>query len=317
MLDSLLPFIECRIKLCLGYFDFEVNMMESKGSGGCCKLGTVLSVVALLTALAAYFFPRKEGAPGLDATFDERVKRVVLDTVKQNPQLLMDAMGEGIAKKREDAVKQLGNSVLAQKDALVKQGLSLGKNDSKKLLICFFDPLCKHCIEFQKSAAQLVRGSTDVSIVLIPVGVLGEDSVTLAKVYIAVYEKSPEKALSFIEAITAHGEALDKDAIEQALKKVNLTYKEIESLLPEADKKLASNGVVAEKLGIPVVPAIFYIFESKVRMLQTTSAEQIINELNAGADSAATATEQPDGRAPMEGDTVEPSGPGAEKEGKN
>jgi protein-disulfide isomerase len=309
-----LPFIEVRIKLCLGYFDFEVNMMEGKGSGGCCKLGTLLSVVALLASLAAYFCPRKDGGPTLDASFDERVKRVVLDIIKQNPQLLMDAMGEGIAKKREDAVKQLANSILAQKESLSKQGFHFGKAGSKKQIICFFDPLCKHCIEFQKSMVQLVRSSMDVDFVMLPVGVLGEDSVTLAKVYFAVYEKSPEKALSFIEAITSNSEAVDKDAIEKALKKANLTYKEIEPLLPDADKKLANNGVSAEKFGIPVVPAIFYIFESKVTMLQTTGAEQIANVLNSGADSSST---KPVEDVPLEGVSDGLAESGAGKPEKN
>jgi hypothetical protein len=121
---------------------------------------------------------------------------------------------------------------------------------------------------------------------MLPVGVLGEDSITIAKVYFAVYEKSPEKALEFIEIIISNGESVDKDAIEKALKKVNLTYKEIEPLLEEADKKLSHNGVSAEKLGIPVVPAIFYIADTQVKMLQTTDSEQIANELNAGEASA-------------------------------
>jgi protein-disulfide isomerase len=251
----------------------------------------------------------------LDAAFDEKIKRVVLDIIKQNPQLLMDAMGEGIAKKREDAVKQLGNSVIAQQDTLFKQGLQFGNKDAKKRIICFFDPLCKHCIEFQGAMIKLVRSGMDVAFSILPVGVLGEDSVLVGKVYLAVYDKSPGKALEFIEAIISNGEAVDKDAIKKALKKVNLTYEEIEAQLAEADKKLAINGVSAEKLGIPVVPAIFYIFESTVKMLQTTNAEQIANELNDSPGSIGS--DKGSENAKSDNLSSDPDVSGLEKEKKN
>ncbi|MDR1288796.1 MAG: thioredoxin domain-containing protein [Holosporales bacterium] len=310
MLDSLLPFIKCRIKLCLGYFDFEVNMMEGRNSGGCCKFSTILSILALLAALGAYFCPRKEGAPSMDAALDEKIKRGVLDVIKQNPQLLMDAMGEGIAKKREDAVKQLGNSVLAQKDAIVKQSFLVGNRESKNLIICFFDPLCKHCIEFQKSVVKLVQAKKDVLFALLPVGVLGDDSVVLAKVIASVYEKSPEKLLSFIEAVTSNGESVDKDAIEKSLKVINLTSKDIESLSADALKKIAENGVLAEKLGIPVVPSIFLIQGSNVKMIQNTAVEPLSDAITSGPDSV-------DPTAPVDG--IPPIDAGAEpvQEAKN
>ena len=249
--------------------------MENKGSS-CCKLGVILSVLALIVASVAYFCPKKEAGPCSSSTFDEKIKGIMVDVIKQNPQLLMDAMGEGMAKKREDTIKQISTDVAAQKAEIIKQSLKFGKTDSKNSIICFFDPLCKHCIEFQKSMVKLIKAKKDVGFNMLPVAVLGEDSVTLAKVYFAVYEKSPEKAIEFIEKITAEESNMDKASIEKALKAAGLSYKEIEGMLADSDKKLSANGAIAEKLRIPVVPAIFVTKGSEVNMIQATSVDQLL-----------------------------------------
>jgi protein-disulfide isomerase len=280
------------------YLNLNEKIMEGKNFG-CCKFGTIISIVALIASIASYLCPKKESAAGADPTFDEKVKRIILDVIKQNPQMLMDAMGEGIAKKREDAVKQLEKDVLDQKTSLLAQSLRFGNSGSDKMVLCFFDPLCKHCIEFQKSMIKIVKSGKNVSFGILPVAVLGDDSVLLAKVYISVYERSVEKAIGFIEAITEYGDSVDKDAIEKALKTVGLSFKEIENALKEADKKLGANGVMAEKMKVPIVPAIFYINGANSRMIQTTSAEQLDRELelngNGDASGAAAAATAPEG----------------------
>jgi protein-disulfide isomerase len=249
--------------------------MENNGSSSC-KLGIVVSFIALGVAAASYFYPPKAPEVSASSTFDEKVKGILIDLIKQNPQLLMDAMGEGMAKKREDTIKQLGNDVVAKKEEIYKQCLAFGKADSKNSIVCFFDPLCKHCIEFLRTMIKLLKENKDVSFMTIPVAVLGEDSVLLAKTYIAVYGKSPEKAIVFVEKITKEGSTMDKSAIEKALKESGLDPKEIEKTLDVADKKLSSNGVMAESLKIPVVPAIFVIQGTNVNMVQATGIDDIL-----------------------------------------
>lgn len=252
--------------------------MENKNSS-CSKLCGIISLAALIMASLAYFYPKKVAEPYSSSTFDEKVKRVMIDVIKQNPQLLMDAMSEGIAKKREDAIKQLSTDVSEKSADISKLSMKFGKMDSKTSIICFFDPLCKHCIEFQKSMLKLTHAKKDVCFKMLPVAVLGEDSVTLAKVYIAVYDKSPEKALTFIEKITSSENEIDKSVIEKALKASGLDNKEIEGMLTESDKKLAENGKLAESLKVPVVPAIFLVKGKDVSMIQTTETEALLAQI--------------------------------------
>ncbi len=252
-------------------------------------LGIIISVIALVIASLAYMSSKKAEDAAKNAVSEEKIKTTVIEIVKQDPQLLMNAMGEGIAKKREDTVKQLAVDVYKQKDDIIKQSLKFGKADSKSVVICFFDPMCKHCIAFQKSMASLIKSKKDVAFKMLPVGMLGDDSYTLARVYFSVYEKSQEKALKFIEKLTEDGGAMDKDAIEKALKVAGLSYKEIESTLNDSEKKLIANGKLAETLKLPFVPAIFLIKGSNVTMAQSTSVDDLLKFIDSKEDVAPTA----------------------------
>jgi protein-disulfide isomerase len=278
--------------------------MEKKGTGsGCCKFTAVVSVLALGGAVvSSYYCYKKCATPPEDSSFDEKVKNVVLDVVKQNPQLLMDAMGEGIARKREDTMKQLAADVLAKKDDLCKLGMKFGKSESKNIVICFFDPLCKHCISFQRSMLKIIQSGADVRFELIPVSVLGEDSVLVAKAYIAVYLKSPGKAAKFIEAVTAEDGTVDKDGMEKALKAAGVDSKDIEKLMADADAKLIENGKAAENLKIPVVPAIFHVKGQNIQMIQSTDVGQILQVIGSekSEDAQAPAGAPADGKAAEE-----------------
>jgi len=248
--------------------------MERNSSS--CKLSLIISILALIVAAASYFCPKKNADSLASSNFDEKVKGIIIDTVKQDPQLLMDAMGEGIAKKREAAIGELTKSVLDKSQDIAKQSMKFGELAAKTNVVCFFDPLCKHCIDFQKSMIKLVKAKKDVCFKMIPAAVLGDDSITLAKVYIAVYEKSPEKALTFIEKITSSEGDINKSDIEKALKTAGLDPKEIEGMMPDSDKKLIANGKLAEAIKIPVVPAIFIVKGKEVNILQATGVDQLL-----------------------------------------
>ncbi len=254
--------------------------MENKNSGGC-KLSLILSLISIVLASAAYFCPKKAAQPEQASTFDERVKGTLIDVIKNDPQIITDAISEGLAKKRDEELKNLSQGVMDKRADITKQSIKFGNTNSKNVFYCFFDPLCKHCIDFQKSMLKLIKAKKDVVFHMLPVAVLGDDSINLAKYYFAVAERSTEKALGFIESIVT-SENMDKKAIEKALKSVDLSEKDIEASLEESDKKLGSNGQLATNLRLPIVPAIFFSKGgSNAMMVQATSVEQLLAILEA------------------------------------
>lgn len=255
---------------------------KQKCSGCGCRVSTIISILALIVAAASYFYPKKASSIAESSTFDEKVRGIIVETVKQNPQLVMNAMGEGIAKQREDELKQVEQAVADKSADVTKQAMKFGKLESKTSVICFIDPLEKACIETQKQILSLIKAKKDICIKMLPVAVLGNDSIILAKVYLAVYEKSAEKAIRFIEHITSgKGGEMDKKAIEASLKAVGLDSKEIEGMMDDCDKKLAENGKLAESLKLTLIPAIFTLKDGKATMLRLQSAEQLLPAIEA------------------------------------
>jgi hypothetical protein len=143
--------------------------------------------------------------------------------------------------------------------------------------------MCKHCIEFQKDVIKTLEAKKNVCFHLLPVAVLGDDSVTLAKIYYVIYERSPEKALSFIKYVANSTEAMDKDGIEKALKSVGLSSKEIESAMPEGDKKVIANGKKAEELKIPFIPAVFHVTGNEAEAVKSPNLDSILRAVDGGS----------------------------------
>jgi protein-disulfide isomerase len=237
-----------------------------------------LSVIAI--AIAAYCCFK--GPCDSDKAGNEKIKEAVIRVIKNDPQMVMDAMGEGMAKRREDAIKQLGKDIAANKEALAKMSITFGDKAAKSVFIAFIDPMCKHCIEFQKDIVKALKAKKNVCFHLLPVAVIGEDSVTMAKVYYAVYEKSPEKALLFVEYVVNSTDAMDKDGIEKALKSVGLSSKEIESSLPDGDKKIIANGKKAEELKIPFIPAVFSVTGNEAEVVKSPNLDSILRTIDGG-----------------------------------
>jgi protein-disulfide isomerase len=242
-------------------------------------------------AIGACFF-QKRCTGGSDAAFQEKVKNVVIDVAKQNPQLLVDAIGEGVSKKREDAIKQMSANVKARMEEIDKHSMKFGETKSTRTVVCFFDPLCKHCIEFQKNMVQMVEKKADVCFKIVPVAILGEMSTKLAKTYIALHEVAPAKTLAFLGAIVKTKGEIKETTIKAAVEEQALKMQEVEGKMLEAEKKLIENDTLAEGLGIPVVPAIFVSTGGEFDMAQSASQEQLLGMLGLPPKNPPTGEQQ-------------------------
>ncbi|MDR1488185.1 MAG: thioredoxin domain-containing protein [Holosporales bacterium] len=269
--------------------------MENRCTNG--KLALGVSIVAFGISVCSYFCPKETECSCLSQKGSEqgghndKLKENVIAVIKNNPQAIMDAMGEGMAKKREDTIKKLEKDVVSNKDELTKMGLKFGDTKSKITVLAFVDPVCEHCMNFEQDLVKIVKSKKSVNFVILPVAVIGADSVTLAKVYHAIDEVNPAKTIEFIEVIASSKEPINKNGIEKALKSIGLSYKDIESHLESGDKKIAENGKMAKKLEVPVVPAVFIIDGNNSVMMQEPSMDGILQAIDKGIDVVKTEQE--------------------------
>ncbi|MDR0552498.1 MAG: thioredoxin domain-containing protein [Holosporales bacterium] len=249
--------------------------MDNCGLG---KFALVLSVIAV--GVSGYSCLKKCKCGDSASDLDSKIEAMVGDIISKKPDIIMEAMSKGVAQKREESIKQLGADVAASKDEISKLAMNFGPSSAKASVFAFIDPTCKHCIEFEKEFLKILDSKKDIGFKVVPVAVLGEDSVMIGKVYYALYSKSPEKALKFIKFVANSKNTLDKTAIEKGLKSIGADYdKDVEPNLSAADERLAKNGELAQKIGVPVVPAVFIVEGSKAEMLQNPTAEIIIDSV--------------------------------------
>ena len=228
------------------------------------KIAIALSCIALGVAGASFFMPKKTNFAESD---DLELEKAVTRIFQNKPQVLLDVINNAVASKNKEAAAQICNDVFSQKEELKNIAICIGNKDAKKVIIAFSDPLCPHCKTFQQEIARRVELDKDLCVYLLPVAAISNDSVAIAQLYFAVYEKTPLKITTFMRAI-AEMKVVNNEGITQLLKSVNLKQSDIESLLENCREKIARCGMMAEKLGIPVVPAIFAIGKHTAKMLQ-------------------------------------------------
>lgn len=176
------------------------------------------------------------------------------DFLKRRPELVMDALQRAMQKQQEAVRANIEKNAQAALPEIEKSGIILGEAKAPVQLFVFFDPLCPHCQDFEKilSTWFVKDKRKDVSVRLIPVSIMGADSLALSKVFIALSKKHPEMIYEFFEAKNA------QDIFSLAKKaKLDVTPKD-----PEKDpehKIIMENVMLGRKIGLTGVPAIFIL----------------------------------------------------------
>jgi protein-disulfide isomerase len=251
---------------------------NSMSGGGLAKAAIALSLLAVGGCLYVILgdFSGSKPQTGLLPGQEEPLKALVLQTIKENPNVVVDVLGDGIAKKREETIMQLGNG-LAQRKAEVSQlAITFGNKNAKNVVACFFDPLCPHCIEFLKNMQKVLDSGKDVCFWLLPVVIVGEDSILMARLFIRTYGKDPAKALRFLGSILDE-KVVNQESIERALKKTGFDAEEMKSNATDSDKRLLAIGELANQLKVPVVPAAYYLKGDQGVPLVAASLESLMD----------------------------------------
>lgn len=241
------------------------NTSESKQCGMRCKncLATILSVISCVIACTALSRTSNSNKPTTHASRQQnqnvsgkieesKIRSTIIDVIKNDPQLLIDAMSTGIAKQRTDLSKQQVLNVEKYKSELIDTAYVLGDKDANTTILCLFDPICSSCIDFQHMMLTSLKNRKNICFYIIPVAALGERSEEVAKAYYAVYAKDPTKLIDFISELIK-----DPSALESAMKSVSLSQKDFEKFRDVVNQKMETNLNWLNKLQINSVPAIF------------------------------------------------------------
>ena len=228
------------------------------GGKKCCakKLILILALTSCVLSVMALNKANKFCSVKENDNIEERIKTEVKEVITKNPQLILDAISQGLVDKRDNLLKQSATNVEANKADIIKSAIRIGDVNSKATAICFFDPTGVPCKEAQKIIANMIKTNKSVCFYIVPVSVLGNNSEKVTKVYYQLQEldkqKSSNKLVEFLQEISKEGATVDK-----VLDIIKVNKNELNKYSEVAKTKMASNRELLEKLKVSSLPAIF------------------------------------------------------------
>ena len=204
------------------------------------------------------------------------VEKVIAKWVEVNPAAIIQSV---VSMQQKAAEKQQNE---AQKNISSKQSeLFKGKNDPAYApkgydvsIVEFFDYNCGYCKKVQTSVEELIKQDKKVRIIFKELPILGQSSVELSKVSIAVNIVSAESYLGFHNAIMKGNPRTKEDALAIA-KGLGIDTKKVEKALEskksEIEAQIKTNQELASTIGINGTPA-FVIGENLIPGALDTAA---------------------------------------------
>ncbi len=191
----------------------------------------------------------------------QEIQNIFLELIREKPELFMGAMNEGMQAQQDKLRIDMEKSATDMKDKLIAAGVSLGSPQAEVHMIAFTDPMCPHCHEFHKVVNALLQKRQDVIIHVIPIAILGPNSVAMSKILLASAKQGPDKMNAFFTKFINKTADIDRAKLLQMAKDcgIDVAKMEKDELAEETEKTLISHTQLAEQIKIPGVPTILGI----------------------------------------------------------
>ena len=141
----------------------------------------------------------------------------------------------------------------------------VGPANASVKLITFFDYNCGYCKKMAALQTQLLNSDPDIQFIFKELPIMSQDSLTLSKAAISVYQIDPSKYVAFQDAIFNRN---NMDSVENDIKNIatnlGIDVAKLESKIasPEVAKVIEDNTRIAQDIGIRGTP--FYIINGEV-----------------------------------------------------
>lgn len=189
----------------------------------------------------------------------QEIQDIFLQMIREKPDMFMGAVSDAMQAQQDKMRGDMEKAATNIKDKLLTTGITLGSPKPDVHLIAFFDPMCPHCHDFYRLAAALVDKRKDLAIHIIPVAILGPNSVAMAKILLATSQQGVDKMHSFFLKFVNKTAEIDRAKLLQMAKDsgIDVAKMEKDELAEATEKNLISLTQLAEQLKIPGVPTIF------------------------------------------------------------
>ncbi|CAB5580297.1 DsbA family protein [Providencia hangzhouensis] len=218
-----------------------------------------------------------QAAP-LSADQEAQVRKLVRDTLVENPEILEEAIVALQAKQGEKQQAQMKETLKAEHDALFNDPTSprIGKKDAKLVLVNFTDFNCPFCKRFDPQLMDIVKKyPNDVAVVIKYLPFKGQTSMDSAQLTMTLWQEDP-KAFEALHHKFMQKQGMLSDAnIKDALKATG------NDKLKASDKSrdgIRTNMILAEKLGVNGTPATLVGDEMIPGAIDAQQFEAVVKE---------------------------------------
>ena len=231
------------------------------------KFRTMIAACALVLApsLAPGFALAQQPAASTpapsaaEAAERARIKEMVREVLKENPELVLEAIQILEARERSEANSKAAEALNQHRDQLEHAaGDPIGGNPSGDVtLVEFFDYKCPYCKQVNEQLFETVKQDGRVRVVFKELPILGRESLIAAHAALASLNQGQSKYVAFHRALLAERAPLDEANVMRIAGTVGLDAGKLKADMVKGavDERIKRNLELAHALDIRGTPA--------------------------------------------------------------
>lgn len=216
----------------------------------------------------------------------EELNAAIKDYILNNPEDIVASL-EGMQKKRVQESTKQTHEFLEKNKALIEQSDTppvIGNINGDISIVVFYDYACSFCKKANDYTNEIVKEDPGVKIILRPIAVLGDSSMYVAKVALAIRKISPLK-FSIIHNDIMKMKVINENTIKELMAKHDIDYALVENELNSYSVKqqLNRNFEFARGLAIQGTPSYIINGNFVPGMLPIEKLRALISQIRSSA----------------------------------
>lgn len=191
-----------------------------------------------------------------ETTSDERIKRLALEALLENPQVLEEAFAKLQEMQAQQAEERIRLALIERRDELERDDNApvLGNLDGSITVVEFFDYNCPYCKRAMGPIKELLAADTRVRLIYREWPILGQDSLVAARYALAAREQGAYEEMHWM---LMGAERANRQSALAAASELGLDLEKLEKDMeaPEVVEHIQKSMELADAFGIRGTPA--------------------------------------------------------------
>ena len=219
----------------------------------------VRSLIAALAVTAALLAPPPAVAGALDAGQKEAVEEVVREYLRNNPEIVIEAIRAFQAKEEQANKDRAQATLVSRRDELVNDPTSpvSGNPDGDVTIVEFFDYRCGFCKKVLPIVMALMKEDRNIRYVFKEFPILGPESVVASRAALAAWKLDKDKYLAFHVGLMETRGSLPESKVMTLAAKSGYDVEDLRAGMadPKIEETLKRNLQLADSLNINGTPS--------------------------------------------------------------